>query len=108
MFRKKDIQVEYFRASGPGGQRRNKKDTAVRVTHLPTGIRAVGTESRYRSRNLRAALMRLGEKLDLRSRKTRPRLPTRTPRRAEERRLLGKRLIGEKKSMRGKVTAHED
>ncbi len=108
MFRKKDIQIEYFRASGPGGQRRNKKDTAVRITHLPTGIRAVGTESRYRSRNLKSALVRLREKLDSRSRKTRPRLPTRPTRRAEERRLLGKRLVGEKKSLRGKVTPHED
>jgi protein subunit release factor B len=108
MLRKKEVQVEYFRASGPGGQRRNKKDTAVRVTHIPTGTKAVGTESRYRSRNLKAALLRLEEKLDLKNRKTRPRLPTRVPRRAEDRRLLRKKLVGEKKSLRGKVTPNDD
>jgi peptide chain release factor 1 len=35
-----ELKFETYRASGPGGQHRNTSDTAVRVTHLPTGIQA--------------------------------------------------------------------
>jgi ribosome-associated protein len=108
MFKKKDIHIEYFRSSGPGGQRRNKKDTAVRITHLPTGIRAVGTESRHRSRNLKKALLRLREKINLEQRKVIPRKTTRPPRYASERRLVSKRHLSRKKFLRGKVSASED
>jgi protein subunit release factor A len=108
MFKKKDIRIEYFRASGPGGQRRNKKETAVRVTHLPTGINALGTESRHRSRNLKAALSRLRERLDAERRISKTRVPTRPTMSALERRLVDKKLIGRKKSLRGKVNVSED
>lgn len=108
MFKKRDIRIEYFRASGPGGQRRNKKETAVRVTHLPTGISALGTESRHRSRNLKAALSRLREKLDSERRAIKTRVSTRPPRSSLESRLLNKRLTSRKKSLRGKVDVTED
>jgi protein subunit release factor B len=103
MISDKDIDIEYYRASGPGGQRRNKKDTAVRAVHRPTGIVAVAAESRYRSRNLKNALERLTRKVEEHNRPKTPRRPTRTPLFADRRRIRGKRIKSEKKEMRKKV-----
>lgn len=52
-----------FRGPGPGGQKRNKTSSAVRVTHTPTGISAVATESRSQHRNRTAAFERLRRRL---------------------------------------------
>lgn len=58
-FRDKDLRVEAFRASGPGGQHVNTTDTAVRVTHLPTGLVATAREERSQHRNKALAIARL-------------------------------------------------
>ena len=52
-------RFERFRASGPGGQHRNKTDSGVRLTHQPTGIAAEATERRSQHQNRAAALSRL-------------------------------------------------
>lgn len=39
-----ECKIEAFRASGPGGQHRNKTESAIRITHLPTGITSVACE----------------------------------------------------------------
>lgn len=61
----KQCTVETFRASGPGGQHRNKTDSAVRLRHTPTGITAQAYERRSQHENKAVALRRLRESIAL-------------------------------------------
>ena len=56
---KKDLKVEFMRGSGKGGQNRNKRDTACRITHIPTGISVRAEEGRTQSINRDLAFERL-------------------------------------------------
>ena len=59
----KDLRIETFRGSGAGGQNRNKRDTAVRITHIPTGIVSTAQDQRTQGQNKKIAFRRLAEKL---------------------------------------------
>jgi len=62
-FSARDVCFETMRASGPGGQHVNRTESAVRVTHLPTGLQATASEERSQHRNRKLALARLVQKL---------------------------------------------
>lgn len=57
-----DLRFEYMRGTGPGGQHRNKTDSACRVTHIPTGISAYADE-RSQHTSKRKALQELKSRL---------------------------------------------
>jgi hypothetical protein len=55
----KDCEIRRTRASGPGGQHRNKVETAIEITHRPTGVVAAAAERRSQEQNRRVAVSRL-------------------------------------------------
>jgi hypothetical protein len=57
--------VNLYRASGPGGQKRNKTSSAVRLRHLPSGLSVIAEESRSQHENRERALRRLRQALYL-------------------------------------------
>lgn len=58
-----DLKMDFFKASGPGGQYVNKRQTAVRITHLPSGMVVASQTSRNLEDNKKAALSILKAKL---------------------------------------------
>src|SRR6187431_2245015 len=58
-------EVDTYRASGPGGQKRNKTSSAVRLRHEPTGLIVIAEESRSQHENKAKALRRLWHALFL-------------------------------------------
>lgn len=65
-------EVDLYRASGPGGQKRNKTSSAVRLRHLPSGLRVIAEESRSQHENKAKALKRMRRALWLELREPPP------------------------------------
>jgi hypothetical protein len=61
----RQCEFDRFRASGPGGQKRNVTDSAVRLRHTPSGLQATAVESRSQHENRARALTRLRREIAL-------------------------------------------
>lgn len=64
-YTKKDFRVDTMCAGGPGGQHQNKTQTAVRITHIETGLSAESREFKSQLQNKKSAFRKLGEKIKL-------------------------------------------
>lgn len=87
----KDCEVTPYKSSGPGGQKKNKTESSVRVVHLPTGLTRIATESRSQSANRLHALDRIRLALEARRHKPKPRRATK-PTSSSRAKRLGEKI----------------
>jgi protein subunit release factor B len=100
---KKQVIVETYRSSGPGGQRKNKVETAVRLKHLPSGLTVIATEHRSQAENRKLAFERLRERLIKLNRPKKHRIPTSIPLKVIKKIKEEKIILSFKKRLRGKI-----
>jgi protein subunit release factor B len=99
----RESEVEFFIASGPGGQHRNRNATGVRLLHRPSGTVVTATERRSQAANLDVAYERLERRLRAAQEVPEPRVATRPSRAARAERRNEKRKRGTIKQMRRQV-----
>src|SRR5437868_8394761 len=103
----REVLVETFRASGPGGQHVNKTQSALRLTHLPSGVVVSSQDSPSQFRNRETAFRRLIKRLEKLNYVPRKRVATRPTAGSRERRIETKKLRAATKRTRGRVSHDE-
>ena len=103
----REVEIEAFRATGAGGQHVNKTDSAVRLTHPPSGVVVVARDNRSQHRNREVAFERLVERLRRLNHVPVKRVPTKPTKASRKRRLETKKQLGRKKATRGRVRPDE-
>jgi protein subunit release factor A len=101
------VVIEAFRARGPGGQHVNKTESALRITHPPSGVVVIAQDSPSQYRNRETAFKRLVERLERLNYVPKKRVPTKPTRAARQRRIEAKKQVGRKKAARGRVRSDE-
>jgi protein subunit release factor A len=95
-----ECRVDVFVGGGPGGQHRNKTESAVRLAHGPTGISVTATERRSQLQNRAVALERLRKVLAALTHVPKARRATRPTRGSQERRIDSKKKAARRKADR--------
>ena len=103
----REVVIDVFRASGPGGQHVNKTESALRITHPPSGVVVTSQDSPSQYRNRETAFKRLIERLERLNVVPKKRVATRPTRASRERRIEAKKQVGRKKAVRGRVRGDE-
>ena len=104
----RDSDMEFFIASGPGGQRRNKVETGVRLVHRPSGVTVTATERRSQHANREMAFERMAARLRKLQSVSEPRRPTRPTAASRVRRLAAKRRAGLLKRQRSAQSSDDN
>ena len=102
-----EVRLDTLRASGPGGQNLHKTESAIRLTHFPSGVVVIASDTRSQTRNRELAFERLIERLKKLNVVPKKRKKTRPTFAAKKRRLEGKRQTSSTKRMRGRVRGDE-
>ena len=103
----REVVVEVFRASGPGGQHVNKTQSALRLTHLPSGVVVMSQDSPSQFRNRETAFKRLLERLRRLNHVPKKRVATRPSGASRQRRIETKKLRAVTKRSRARVKGDE-
>jgi ribosome-associated protein len=96
----RECTEEFFIASGPGGQHRNKTESGVRLTHVPSDTTVTATERRSQLQNRGVALERLREIFVKRAYVAPKRVATKPSKGATRRRLEAKKHLTQKRQNR--------
>jgi peptide chain release factor 1 len=103
----RECEVATFRSSGPGGQHVNKTESAVRLTHIPSGVVVTSQQERSQHRNKQICLQKLREKVAELNYRPAERVPTRVPKAVKKRTLEAKARRSKIKQLRSKPFADE-
>ena len=97
-----EVRIDTYRASGPGGQNLHKTESAVRLTHWPSGVVVTASDTRSQTRNRELAFERLAARLKQLNTVPKKRKKTRAPVAAKRKRLEGKRHAATTKRLRAR------
>jgi protein subunit release factor A len=103
----REVEIDVFRASGPGGQHVNKTESALRLTHWPSGVVVVAQDSPSQHRNREIAFERLAARLAKLNYVPKKRVATKPTAASRRRRIEAKKQTGARKRLRGRVS-HDD